>query len=144
MHTADDLNCARGYEFKLMAAARTRNPDVWIGGLSWCWPSWIGRDQNTNPYKYVDDAAAYAVSWVKCAAGYNLSMSFMSGWNERTESAEYMKALRSRLDSAGFTNTVLVCGDGVHAFNCAKLVAADPTLRAIVYALGAHGPSAYE
>ena len=142
-HALGDLNCNRGYEWELMAAARARNPAIHLGGLPWCWPAWVGVDQDTTPYKHLNTTVSYAVSWVQCAKdAHNISMTYMSGWNERTESAAYMKALRTGLDAAGFADTALVCGDGVHAFNCAKLVAADPELKAMVFALGGHGPVA--
>ena len=40
MHTADDLNYYRGYEYWLMAEAKKRNPMIRFYGLSWGFPAW--------------------------------------------------------------------------------------------------------
>ena len=42
MHTRGDLNCSRGYEWKIAVAARRRNPSISLYGLSWGVPGWIG------------------------------------------------------------------------------------------------------
>ncbi len=41
MHTREDLNCTRGYEFFLMKEAKSRNPNVVTYGLPWGEPGWI-------------------------------------------------------------------------------------------------------
>ena len=41
MHTRDDLNCTRGYEFWLMKEAKKRNPRVRTYGLAWGAPGWV-------------------------------------------------------------------------------------------------------
>lgn len=41
MHSKDDLNCTRGYEFWLMKEAKRRNPAVQTWGLAWGAPGWI-------------------------------------------------------------------------------------------------------
>ena len=43
MHTADDLNCGRGYEWQLMREARARNPSILLYGLPWGFPAWLGQ-----------------------------------------------------------------------------------------------------
>jgi hypothetical protein len=45
MHTRDDLNCSRGYEFWLMKEARARNPAVKLYGLPWGEPGWINNQE---------------------------------------------------------------------------------------------------
>lgn len=35
MHTPDDLNCSRGYEWLILREARRRNPDILTYGLCW-------------------------------------------------------------------------------------------------------------
>eukprot|EP01047_Picozoa_sp_COSAG01_P020103 COSAG01_NODE_1136_length_11548_cov_30.375404_15_plen_44_part_00 len=42
MHTRDDLNCTRGYEFWLMKEAKKRNPAVITYGLPWGAPGRTG------------------------------------------------------------------------------------------------------
>ena len=41
MHSRDDLNCSRGYEWWLMTEAKKRNPEVITYGLPWGAPGWI-------------------------------------------------------------------------------------------------------
>ena len=52
----------------------------------------------------------------------------------------FVKLLRVAMNSAGFNETQLVCGDDSHAFSCAATAASDPSLRDIIVALGSHGP----
>src|SRR5215211_864119 len=42
MHTATDLNCARGYEWWLMEQAKLRNPNIRLAALAWGAPGWVG------------------------------------------------------------------------------------------------------
>lgn len=37
MHTADDLNYERGYEWWLMGEAKARNPDILVRGRAAAW-----------------------------------------------------------------------------------------------------------
>ena len=41
MHSANDLNFERGYEWWLMKEAKARNPDIKLYGLPWGWPGWL-------------------------------------------------------------------------------------------------------
>ena len=61
MHSESDLSYDRGIEFRLMAAARKRNPEIKLYALQWTAPSWVasgGRSllttQNIN----------YTISWL--------------------------------------------------------------------------------
>ena len=44
MHSRDDLNCNRGYEFWLLEEAKKRNPEIVTYALSWAVPAWVGND----------------------------------------------------------------------------------------------------
>ena len=57
MHTRNDLNYTRGYEWWLMQQAKQRNPAILIYGLSWGAPGWIG-----NGTYYSQDNIQYQVS----------------------------------------------------------------------------------
>ena len=63
MHSRDDMNCDRGYEFWLMGEAKKRNRDVITYGLSWGTPGWI----NNQTGYYGPDQVTYQVNWLKCA-----------------------------------------------------------------------------
>lgn len=85
MHSTDDLSYERGVEYRLMAAARRRNPDIKLYALQWTAPSWVaagGRSllttQNIN----------YTLSWLHGArARWNIStMDYLGFWNEQAVS----------------------------------------------------------
>src|SRR5487761_1967720 len=42
MHTRDDLNFSRGYEWWLMREAKNRNPDLSLDACAWGCPGWVG------------------------------------------------------------------------------------------------------
>src|SRR5438067_10959641 len=47
LHTRTDLNCDRGYEWWLMAQAKTRNPTIKLAALAWGAPGWVGGTDHT-------------------------------------------------------------------------------------------------
>ena len=138
-------NYARGYEWRLMVEAKARNPLIKLGCLPWVWPGWVGVDNIKSPWSHPNVSAAYVVNWLKGARDmYNLTIDYVGINNERGWNAPYVKVLRAAMTAAGFASSSIVCGDGVHVFECAAAVAADPELRASVVALGAHQPQAYD
>jgi hypothetical protein len=73
MHSRDDLNFTRGYEWWLMQEAKKRNPDIQIYGLSWGVPGWIG-----NGSFYSDDNIMYQINWVLgCESVYNIPVNYL-------------------------------------------------------------------
>jgi len=62
MHTRDDLNCSRGYEWDVLREARKRNGAIKTYGLSWGVPGWIGGGNY-----YSDDNLEYHLNWLYCA-----------------------------------------------------------------------------
>eukprot|EP01051_Picozoa_sp_SAG22_P010736 SAG22_NODE_982_length_6164_cov_32.072218_9_plen_175_part_00 len=42
MHSPDDLDLNRGYEWWLLQEAKKRNPDIKLYGLPWAFPGWVG------------------------------------------------------------------------------------------------------
>jgi len=110
MHTRDDLNCTRGYEFWLMKEALKRNPKVKTYGLPWGEPGWI----NDQKGYYGDDTVTYQVNWLKCARDHHgIDVDWLGLWNERPwGTVAYVKQLRAAMDKDGFKSTQLVLGDG--------------------------------
>jgi galactosylceramidase len=47
MHSADDENYERGYEWRLMVEAKRRNPNITLCGLSSDFPGWFGEGTNS-------------------------------------------------------------------------------------------------
>ncbi len=73
MHTADDLNYKRGYEWWLMQEAKRRNPAIKLYGLPWAFPGWVGTGD--NPYTHIELTASYVTKWVQGAKSvYNLDI----------------------------------------------------------------------
>ena len=154
MHSEEDLDCTRGYEFWLASQAKLRNPRIRIYGLPWGFPHWLaptadggGNALNeTNAPKTVK----YIANWVACARSHwNLTIDFLGPWNEKdaqfaASGMLYIKALRVELDSRGFQSTKLVAGD-VHTWIdplCDVLVnGTDAALDAAVAVIGKHYPS---
>jgi galactosylceramidase len=97
MHSVDDLNFQRGYEFWLLSEAKKRNPSLLTFGLSWAWPAWLGCpggdlsssscDLNT-PYTYPNQTADYIVKWVQGVRDvYNVTIDVVGSWNEKVGAA---------------------------------------------------------
>eukprot|EP00483_Globobulimina_turgida_P003285 UN03290 len=71
MHTANDLNYFRGYEYWLMSEAKKRNKNIKFYGLPWGFPAWVGGEMN-------ETMANYVYLWVKGAEDiYNLSINWL-------------------------------------------------------------------
>lgn len=140
------LACA--VQWQLMVEAKKRNPAIKLGALPWTFPGWLDTKNGPgrkSPWTNVTATVTYIVNWLRGAKTvYGLDIDYIGGWNERGYSSTYFKALRVAMDDAGFGNTQIVCGDFPHMFECSKEVAADPSLRDIVLALGAHQPQAYD
>ena len=134
MHTRDDLNCSRGYEWLVLREAKQRNPDIRTYGLTWGVPGWIGGGDF-----YSQDNIDYHLNWVDCANEvWGVPVDFMGIWNERGPDAGWTKELRAALDAGGYETTRLVYADV--GWEVAAQVAADPQLAEAVDVLGAHYP----
>ena len=134
MHSADDLNYQRGYEWWLMTQAKQRNPDIKLYGLPWAFPAWVGNGTG-NPYAFPDLTASYIVKWVEGAQSvYNLTIDYVGIWNERSYSIEYIETLRAALDDAGFAQTMIVAPD--RDWSIADDILLVPELADSVYAIG--------
>lgn len=139
MHSANDQNYNRGYEWWLMTEAKKRNPNIKLYALSWAFPSWVGNGTN-SPYMFPELTATYTANWIQGAkATYNLDIDYVGIWNERNYNSTYIKVLRATLDKAKLNNVQIVAPDGSFA-GIAADVLKDPALKAAVSILGAHYP----
>ena len=70
MHSQDDLNYSRGYEWWLMKKAKTINPDIKLYGLPWAFPGWVSgvnasvNGSSLSPYSHPQLTADYVTKWV--------------------------------------------------------------------------------
>ena len=137
----------RGSQAWLAQQARIRSPSLAVVALPWSFPGWLV--SNGSPFGDCPGggpcaAAAYVAQWV---AGVNAAYSdggslvdFVGVLSDHWDasSADYVKALRARLDAAGLGAVGIVCGeDGTWA--CAALAAADADLLAAVAVFSSHG-----
>ncbi|KAJ9439144.1 putative galactocerebrosidase [Diplonema papillatum] len=147
MHSKDDLDLTRGYEWWLMVEAKKRNPAIKLYGLPWAFPGWVGNDPQTakpsgSPFAYPSQTADYITQWVKGAkTQYSLDIDVIGIWNERPSNAEYVITLRQMLTNAGFANTKLIAADGSSSI-CNDL-AQNSSYGAAVDIVGLHYPSDY-
>eukprot|EP00039_Didymoeca_costata_P022216 m.4005 g.4005 ORF g.4005 m.4005 type:complete len:975 (+) comp2877_c0_seq1:110-3034(+) len=147
MHDNETVDLRAGYEWWLMTEAKKRNPDIKLYGLPWAYPGWVGINPQTGeinstatPFDYPEQTVRYMLEWVKGAKSeYGLDIDYLGIWNESPSNANYVKLLRSTLDSSGFEFTRIVARDG-GADICNDL-AADPEYAKAVDIIGLHYPS---
>lgn len=130
-----------------MAEARKRNPDIRIYALEWSVPSWVGGNGSIKDAASDYSAAnrKYTIDWLRGARDiWNISVvDFLGLWNEPAKIApvDYITALRSDLDAAGFRHTKLVALDT--GMGSAKLyvdaMLNNSGLQQAVHAFGFHG-----
>ena len=82
-----------------------------------------------------------ANTFLKCWQPYNAPLPWISHCSAQGYSVDFVKELRGALDSAGFRDTYLYCGDDSRTFHCSQDVLNDPALASIVRALGSHNPT---
>ncbi|XP_071793067.1 galactocerebrosidase-like isoform X3 [Asterias amurensis] len=138
MHTSDDENYQRGYEWWLMKEAKKRNPNIKLYGLPWAFPGWIGNGTH-SPYANIDVTVDYISRWIQGAkTHHNLTIDYIGIWNERKHSIAYIIALRAALDKARLDNVDVVAADG--KFRISQDILKNHTLAAAVKIIGVHYP----
>ncbi|CAB9518738.1 galactosylceramidase [Seminavis robusta] len=122
MHSQDDLNLSRGYEWWLLKEAKKRNPHILTYGLPWAFPGWV-TDDVKNPFQHIDRLTNYTLQWVKGAKEvHGIDIDYLGIWNERGTNREYVLAMRKVLDASGFNNVRLVVNDGQPKDLCPLMV----------------------
>ncbi|XP_033098878.1 galactocerebrosidase-like [Anneissia japonica] len=138
MHSPDDENYQRGYEWWLMKEAKKRNPSIKLYGLPWAFPGWIGNDKG-SPYSNITMTANYILKWMNGAQKYHgLFIDYIGIWNERMYDKDYIKLLRKMLNENGFEKTMLVASDNKWDISTDILLDAD--LAKAVDIIGIHYP----
>jgi len=116
MHTKEDINCYRGYEYWLIQEAKKRNPNIILYGLEWGTPRFIG--ENSTGF-HSPDNWDYILRWLQCiqnTTGYTVD--YLGDWNEKPMGpTDYVKGLRSTLDAGGFSNTLISLMDNDYSLN---------------------------
>lgn len=97
MHTRNDENYSRGYEWWLMTEAKKRNPAITLDGVAWGAPRWVG-DNNF----WSQDMCDYYVKWILgLKSNYGLDLDAIGCRNEKGYNLDFVKKLRATLDRAG-------------------------------------------
>jgi len=144
MHSKNDLDYERGYEWWLLSEAKKRNPNIKTYGLPWAYPGWVGGpEQSGSPFTHPELTSEYILKWLEGARKvYSVEIDYIGIWNERASDATYAKTLRKTLDAAGFANTTLVAKDGDKGI-CDDM-AKDKDYAAAIGVVGLHYPSDYD
>ena len=136
MHTKDDLNCGRGYEWWLMREAKARNPNLSLDACAWGCPGWVGNGQFWS-----QDMCDYYVSWIKgLKSVYGLDLDAIGCRNEKGVSEDFAKKFRATLDANGLQAVRIHGFDnwGKTKFDWTKDLRTDPELRKAVAILSNH------
>lgn len=68
MHSADDLDYHRGYEWWVLSEAKKRNPNIKTYGLPWAYPGWVGGpEQSGSPFTHPNLTSTYIMKWMEGA-----------------------------------------------------------------------------
>ncbi|MEU1802605.1 NPCBM/NEW2 domain-containing protein [Streptomyces sp. NPDC019937] len=132
MHTADDLNCDRGYEWWLMAEAKKRNPAIKLYGLAWGAPGWIGGGEFWS-----EDMTDYLLKWLGCASRHHLSIDYLGGWNERGYDKTWYERTHTALREHGYATRLVGADSG---WEVADDILKDDAFAGSVDIIGAHYP----
>jgi galactosylceramidase len=136
MHTRDDLNCRRGYEWWLMGEAKKRNPGLSLDGVAWGCPSWVG-----NGEFWSQDMCDYYVKWIQGLKGvYGLDFDAIGCRNERGVNEDFIKRLRTTLNQNGLQKVRVHGFDnwGASKWDWCKDLTTDPQLPSAVDILSNH------
>ncbi len=133
MHSADDENYQRGYEWSTMVEAKKRNPNITLYGLSWGFPGWVGEGTKSP---WTKSTVRYTLNWLLGAKKYyNLDIDYVGIWNERGWDKGYTLALKAAITGAGLKTKIVGHDSG---WDVCGTLARDPEWAAAVDVVGAH------
>jgi galactosylceramidase len=136
MHTKDDLNYSRGYEWWLMREAKKRNPDITLDGCAWSCPNWVG-----NGNFWSQDMCDYYTQWILgLKSVYGLKMDAIGCRNEKGVSVDFVKKFRATLNSKGLEKVQIHGFDNWDRtkFDFVRRMTNDVELRDAVAIISAH------
>jgi galactosylceramidase len=136
MHTRDDLNYSRGYEWWLMREAKKRNPGLTLDACAWGCPGWVG-----NGKFWSRDMCDYYVKWIQgLKTVYGLNLDAIGCRNEKGVNEDFAKKFRATLDASGLENVKIHGFDNWDKtkFNWVRNMTNDTELRDAVAILSNH------
>jgi galactosylceramidase len=97
MHSKDDLNYRRGYEWWVMREAKKRNSNLTLDACAWGCPGWVG-DGNF----WSQDMCDYYVKWIQgLKSVYGLNLDAIGCRNEKGVNEDFANKFRATLDANG-------------------------------------------
>jgi len=97
MHSRNDENYFRGYEWWIMKEAKNRNPAITLDANGWSAPRWVG---NNNFWS--QDMCDYYVKWIKGLKNmHEVTLDAIGCRNEKGTNYDFVKMFRKTLDSQG-------------------------------------------
>ena len=136
MHSRNDLNFSRGYEWWIMSEARKRNPNIMLDANVWSCPLWIGGNNFWS-----QDMCDYDTKWIKgLKSVYNLDLDAIGCRNEKGVNEDFVKKLRATFNRNGLSKVKIHAFDnwGKDKFGWCKDMKTDSVLRASVDIMSAH------
>ena len=136
MHTRNDENYFRGYEWWLMKEAKMRNPAITLDANAWGAPRWVG---NNNFWS--QDMADYYVKWIKGLKNiHGLTLEAIGCRNEKGNSYDFAKLFRKTLNAQGLASVNLHAFDnwGRNKFDFVKVMQTDTALNNAIDIISAH------
>ena len=136
MHTRNDENYSRGYEWWLMSEARKRNPSIMLDANAWGCPKWVG-----NNKFWSQDMCDYYAKWIKgLKSYYGLDLDAIGCRNEKGVSEDFVKMFRATLNSNGLSKVKIHAFDNWQKdkFDWVKDMKTDSELKSAVDILSAH------
>jgi galactosylceramidase len=136
MHTREDLNFKRGYEWWLMSEAKKRNKKITLDANAWSCPAWVG-----NGVFWSQDMCDYYAKWIRgLKSVHGLTLDAIGCRNEKGVSEDFVKKFRKTLDANGLQHVRIHAFDnwGKTKFDWVKDLETDRELRNAVAIIGNH------
>jgi galactosylceramidase len=136
MHTRDDLNIYRGYEWWMMSEAKKRNPHLTLDAVAWGAPAWIGSGNFWS-----QDMADYYVKWIQgLKSAHGLELDAIGCRNEKGVDLPFAKLFRATLNAAGLQHVRLHGFDnwGDKKFDWVTALSTGPELRQSIDIISNH------
>lgn len=136
MHSREDENYSRGYEWWLMSEAKKRNSSITFDANGWSCPKWIG-----NGNFWSQDMCNYYVKWIEGLKNvYGIDLNAIGCRNERGVNLDFVKMLRTTLNKCGLSKVKIHAFDNWNSnkFDWCKTMLTDSVLRASVDVISAH------
>lgn len=136
MHSRDDENYSRGYEWWLMREAKKRNPEITLDGVAWGCPGWVGNGNFAS-----QDMCDYYVKWIRGLKNvYGLDLDAIGCRNERGVYVDFVKKLRRTLNESGLQKVKIHAFDnwGKDKWRWCNALETDQELRDAVDIIGNH------